>query len=74
MFTGAVELWLEQEGEAQLCPKRRGLHTQVQPGKTHTGCNPPRTEEPSIRAFSIQGQKKYCFPLHYFPPKHKIII
>lgn len=38
MFSGAVKLWLEQEGEAQLCSKRCGLHSQVQPGQIHTQC------------------------------------
>lgn len=36
VFSGAIKLWLEQEGEAQLCSKCCGLHSQVQPGKMHT--------------------------------------
>ena len=38
LFAGVVELWLEQEGEAQLCTQCCGFHTQVQPGErdTHT--------------------------------------
>lgn len=35
MFSGAVKLRLEQEGEAQLCSKRCGLYSEVQPGETH---------------------------------------
>lgn len=35
VFSGAVELRLEQEGEAQLCSECRGLYSQVQPGETH---------------------------------------
>lgn len=34
MISGAVKLWLEQEGEAQLCSKCCGLYLQVQPGET----------------------------------------
>lgn len=34
VISGAVKLWLEQEGEAQLCSKCCGLYLQVQPGET----------------------------------------
>lgn len=34
-FSGALKLWLEQEGEAQFSAERRGLHTTLQPGKPH---------------------------------------
>lgn len=50
VLSGAVQLWLEQEGEAQLCPKRRGLHSQVQPGEIRIrSCSISQSEEAVCR-------------------------
>lgn len=60
VISGAVKLWLEQEGEAQLCSKCCGLYLQVQPGETGNTIYPycPFSSSHSKASAEKEGKKK----------------